>query len=225
MEEPIYNKNSDKAEDNTSAFSNKSAEILCNKTNQQNNKKLKNVKKFKNSKKSHWALKAIVITFFLSAFFSFISELTASTGDIIVTLLLLIFLISGSVLADGIGVSVAACELSPLYAMASKKVPGSKTAIRLVKNAEVVSNICNDIIGDIFAILSGACITLVAAKIYESCTDFNEKLVTILVSSVVAAMVVGGKALLKNIAINKAKEFVMFTARVLSIFIREKKPK
>lgn len=172
--------------------------------------------------KNHWAIKATVITFFLSAFFSLLSELTASAG-IIVTTLLLVFLIFCGVLFDGVGVSVAACELAPLMSMASKKVPGAKTAIKLVKNAEVVSNICNDVIGDCCGILSGACASAVVIKLMMILPGTYEKIIAIVMSAVVSALTVGGKAFLKNVAINNAKDFVMFTSKVISVFIKEKR--
>jgi hypothetical protein len=173
--------------------------------------------------KSHWAIKATVITFVLSAFFSFVAQMTATAGNIIVVTLLLLFLIVGSILTDGIGVAVAACELPPLMAMASKKVPGSKMAIKLVKNAEIVSNICNDVIGDIFGILSGSCTVVIVGKILLNAKSINEQVLTIGISAIVSAMIVGGKAFLKNYAINKSKEFIMLTARVLSVFVKENK--
>lgn len=176
-------------------------------------------------KKSHWAIKATVLTFFLSAFFSFISELTASANNIIVTLFLLMFLILGSIIFDGIGVAVAACEMAPLTAMASKKVKGSKTAIKLVNNADIVSNICNDVIGDIFGILSGACTVVIVASIAINMTEMKDRLLTIAISAVVSALIVGGKAFLKNYAIYKSKELVMMTARIIALFIPEDRKK
>ncbi len=183
--------------------------------------------KGKNSKfkKSHWAIKATVITFFLSAFFTFVANMTESAGNIIVTVLLLVFLILGSIIFDGIGVAVAACEIAPLTAMASKKVKGSKMAIRLVNNADIVSNICNDVIGDIFGILSGACTVIIATKVTLSLETLAQQIVSIVISAVVSALIVGGKAFLKNYAIYKSKELVMMTARILSVFTREEKKK
>lgn len=172
-------------------------------------------------KKSHWAIKATVITFFLSAFFSFVANMTESAGNIIVTVLLLIFLILGSIIFDGIGVAVAACEIAPLTAMASRKVKGSKMAIKLVNNADIVSNICNDVIGDIFGILSGACTVIIATKITLNMETVQQKIISIVISAVVSALIVGGKAFLKNYAIYKSKELVMMTARILSVFTRE----
>lgn len=173
------------------------------------------------SRKSLWAIKATAITFLLAAFFSFISDLTTSSGNIIVTVILLVFLIAASILFDGIGVAVAACEIAPLTAMASKKIKGGRTAIRLVNNAEIVSNVCNDVIGDIFGILSGACTLVIVMRITAGMTSLLKGILTIVISAVVSAIIVGGKAFLKNYAIHKSKEIVMMTARVIAFFVPE----
>ncbi|MCI7769799.1 MAG: Mg2+ and Co2+ transporter CorB [Christensenellaceae bacterium] len=191
-----------------------STSALKEKNSQRKNKKTK-------GKKSHWAIKATVITFFMSAFFSFVAEMTETAGNIIVTVLLLLFLIVGSIVFDGIGVAAASCDVAPLTAMASKKIKGSKTAIKLVNNADIVSNVCNDVIGDIFGILSGACTVVIAAKITLDMPTVQGKILTIAISAIVSALIVGGKAALKNYAINKSKELVMMTAKIIAVFVPE----
>ena len=191
-----------------------STSALKEKNSQRKNKKTK-------GKKSHWAIKATVITFFMSAFFSFVAEMTETAGNIIVTVLLLLFLIVGSIVFDGIGVAAASCDVAPLTAMASKKIKGSKTAIKLVNNADIVSNGCNDVIGDIFGILSGACTVVIAAKITLDMPTVQGKILTIAISAIVSALIVGGKAALKNYAINKSKELVMMTAKIIAVFVPE----
>ena len=157
----------------------------------------------------------------MSAFFSFVAEMTETAGNIIVTVLLLLFLIVGSIVFDGIGVAAASCDVAPLTAMASKKIKGSKTAIKLVNNADIVSNVCNDVIGDIFGILSGACTVVIAAKITLDMPTVQGKILTIAISAIVSALIVGGKAALKNYAINKSKELVMMTAKIIAVFVPE----
>ena len=191
-----------------------STSALKEKNSQRKNKKTK-------GKKSHWAIKATVITFFMSAFFSFVAEMTETAGNIIVTVLLLLFLIVGSIVFDGIGVAAASCDVAPLTAMASKKIKGSKTAIKLVNNADIVSNVCNDVIGDIFGVLSGACTVVIAAKITLDMPTVQGKILTIAISAIVSALIVGGKAALKNYAINKSKELVMMTAKIIAVFVPE----
>lgn len=174
-------------------------------------------------KRNLWSVKITVVSLFLSAFISFISELTASSEQIIVTLMLLLFLILASILFDGIGVAVTSCDITPIMAMASRKIYGAKTAMWLVKNNEKVANVCNDVIGDIFGIISGACTAAIVAKIILTLGEGWQKWLTIGISSLVAALTIGGKAFLKNVAITNSKEFVMFVARIIAVFSPEER--
>ena len=157
----------------------------------------------------------------MSAFFSFISELTSSHAHISVMAILLVVLVALSIVTDAIGVAATSCDLAPLLAMASRKEPGSKKAIMLVKNAERVSNICCDVIGDICGIISGACTIAIVIKITADNPTANYW-VSILLSSIVAAVTVGGKSFFKTIAVNNSKELIMFVARILSVFSKDK---
>ncbi len=173
----------------------------------------------KSKKPNLWPLKITIITFLLSLFFSFISEITTKRSNVVIAGLLLVLLILISIIFDGIGVSVTSCDLAPLNAMAAKKVPHAKVAIKLVKNAEKVNNICADVIGDICGIVSGACGSALVVKIIEMTrSDSHQFIIAILVSAFIAAMTVGGKAFEKAIAIKNSQEFVMFTARIIGIF-------
>ena len=174
-------------------------------------------------KRNYWALKITVVSLVLSAFISFLTELTSSAENIIVTVILLLFLIMASILFDGIGVAVTSCDITPIVSMASKKEYGAKTAMWLVKNNEKVSNVCNDVIGDIFGIISGACGAAIAIKIVTLTDDKYQQWIAIAVSAVVSALTIGGKAFLKNIAITNSKEFVMFVARIIGIFHPEER--
>lgn len=174
-------------------------------------------------KKNLWAVKITIVTLFLSAFISLLSELTSSTDNIIVTVILLLFLITASVLFDGIGVAVTSCDITPIVSMASKKVYGAKTAMWLVKNNEKVANVCNDVIGDIFGIISGACGAAIVVKLMMILDESWQRWLTIGMSSVISALTIGGKAFLKNIAISNSKEFVMFVARIIGVFHPEER--
>lgn len=180
--------------------------------------------KKKNKKKYNiWWLKAAIISLVLAAFFSFLSELTASAEHIVIILLLLAFLIFSSILFDSIGVAVTSCDMTPIISMASRKVYGAKTALWLVKNSGTVSSICNDVIGDIFGIISGACSAAIVVKIALSVGEGWQRWLSIGISAVVSALTIGGKAFMKNIAINNSKQFVMFVARCLAIFNKEER--
>ena len=182
--------------------------------------------KKKKPKKKHniWWLKAAVISLVLAAFFSFLSDLTASAEHMVIIVLLLAFLIIASILFDSIGVAVTSCDVTPIISMASRKVHGAKTAMWLVKNSGTVSSICNDVIGDIFGIISGACSAAIVVKLAASFdSDSIQRWLTIIISAVVSALTIGGKAFMKNVAISNSKEFVMFVARLISIFNKDER--
>ena len=95
-------------------------------------------------KNSHWALKATIITFFTSAFFSFVAESTESNGNLIVIVVLLLFLIVGNVVFDGIGIAAATADETEVKRLSKHCGRSEKIAIYIVENADIVSNVCND---------------------------------------------------------------------------------
>lgn len=96
-------------------------------------------------------------TLFLSIIFSlgsqFLLKFLGSTG---LKFILLSVIILIGVLFDIIGVSSAAATESPFHAQAATRKFGAKQAVRIVRNADRVSSFCNDVVGDISGILSGA---------------------------------------------------------------------
>ena len=137
--------------------------------------------------------------------------------------MLLAFLIISGIVFDAIGVAVTSCDVTPIISMASRKVYGAKTALNLVKNSDTVSSVCNDIIGDIFSIISGACSAALVVKITTQLTETWQIMLSIAVSAIVSALTIGGKAFMKRIAISNSKDFVMFVARVIAIFSKDER--
>lgn len=188
-------------------------------------KSQKDDKKKKSSKKKRnvWWIKATVISLVLSAFFSYLSEIVSNAEQIVVVIVLLAFLILSGILFDAIGVAVTSCDTTPIISMASRKVYGAKTALWLTKNSDTVSSVCNDIVGDIFSIISGACSAALVVKITMNLQQTWQIVLSIAVSAIVSAMTIGGKAFMKKIAISNSKDFVMFVARVLAIFNKDER--
>ena len=180
-------------------------------------------KKKPKKKRNIWWLKAGIISLVLAGFFSFLSELTASAEQLVIIVLLLAFLILASILFDSIGVAVTSCDAKPIISMASRKVYGAKTAMWLVKNNGTVSSICNDVIGDIFGIISGACSAALVVKISMELDGEWQRWLTIIISAIVSALTIGGKAFMKNVAINNSKDFVMFVARIVAVFNKDER--
>lgn len=158
-----------------------------------------------------WTVKITVVTFVLGAFFSFISELTSSVAHISIAFTLLILLISVSIVCDAIGVAVTSCDPTAFAKTEKNGAKAVETALKLIKNAEKVSNICCDVIGDICSIISGACTVAIVLKLASGSPMYYW--ITVCFSSIVGAVTVGGKAIFKNVAIKNSSEIILFTAR------------
>lgn len=188
-------------------------------------KKVSLLKRKGRVKKSYWAIKATLITFLTSAFFSFIAETTESSGNLIVIVLLLTFLIVGNVVFDGIGIAAATADESEVKTLAKGKGREGKIATKIVENADIVSNVCNDVIGDMFGILSGACTVVITASVTKRLNDAVAKTITVGVSAMISAIIVGGKAGLKNLSITKSTELIFMFSRALATLLPEKRKK
>lgn len=171
----------------------------------------------------YWVVKIIIITFILAAGFGLVAEVFISNLSLVAAVFILIALVIVGIVFDIIGVAVATCDETPLIAMSAKKIEKARYALPLIKNADVVSNICNDVIGDVCGIVSGSAGATIALKIILSNPTVPELVITILVSSLIAAGTVGGKALGKKVAMNKNKEIVIFVGGIINFFKFKKK--
>mgnify|MGYP004509297523 CR=1 FL=1 len=189
-------------------------------TEAQNNVSYKNGSKDKLSDGTIWTIKITIVTFVLSLLVSFITEILSSKSNVVVSLLMLTLLVVVSIIFDTIGVAATSCDIAPLHLAENNKVKGAEQAVKLVKNAEKVSNICADVIGDMCGIISGACSA--AIVLMFAANNPNEYLFNIMTSGIVAAVTVGGKAFFKKIAIKKSKEVMLLAGRVLC-FIKIKR--
>ncbi len=167
-----------------------------------------------------WAAKITCVTLALSLVVSFITELTSSKSNLVISFLMLTLLIIISIIFDTIGVAATSCDIRRLLDAEIKKIKGAENAVKLVKNAEKVANICSDVIGDMCATISGAC----AAAIVIIYTANNPKqyVFNIIMSSLVAAVTVGGKAVFKLFAINKSQDIMLMCGKMIGVFLRKK---
>ena len=190
-----------------------------NNINNHQHQEKKEKKKISNS--AIWTIKITIITLVLSIFVSFLTEIASEKSNVVISILVLLLLIVVSIVFDTIGVAAASCDIAPLLSMASRKIKGAPQAVKLVNNAEKVSNICADVIGDICGIISGSCSATIV--IMFAANHPNEYLFNILMSSVVAAITVGGKAFFKKIAIKKSKDIMLLAGKILSVFSKKTK--
>lgn len=167
-----------------------------------------------------WVLTVFILSFVLSMFMSWSSQAALAGAGIAVATVVVVLLILLGIVMDMIGMAVASSDQGPFVAMAAKKVKGAKKALWLSKNADKVSSVCNDVAGDICGIVSGSAGTVLTLRIVELTAGSDSFWVGILISSIIAALTVGGKAVCKRLAIVKSKDIVFLVGRVLSVFSR-----
>lgn len=173
-------------------------------------------KKIKTKKSNYiWIMEITTLAFVISFFFSFISETTLPNVNIIIGLIIVLVFIMVGVLFDMIGIAVTSADDKPFHAMSSKKIRGAALASKILKNSAKVSSFCNDVVGDICGIISGSAGIIIAIKI-SALLNTELFITTLIVTSVIAALTIGGKALGKALAVNKSNIIVYEFAKVIS---------
>lgn len=176
------------------------------------------------NKTIRWVVTIFLVTIFVSAVISLISEEIISKSGIAISFVILLIIVMVGIAFDIIGVAVTSADESPFHSMAARKVKGAQEAIRLLRNAERVSTICNDVIGDICGVISGsAAATIAAQMIAHFSFDDWKTLVALLMSALVSGLTVGGKAIGKTFAVNSSTSIVHFAGRVIAFFHCRKK--
>ncbi len=165
---------------------------------------------------SSWIVKVAILTFILSFIFSYISAVAVSKLNIPLAIITLLVVVLLGITFDLIGVSVSIANPEDFHAMASKRIPGSKEAIKLIKNSAQVSNFCADVIGDICGVLSGSLAGMISLKL--AAIYGMEEYIQILVAALVAALTVGGKAFTKDLAKKDPTSIVFFISKIISTF-------
>ena len=169
-------------------------------------------------KKGHikWTITITALSFLISVIFSLISELVIPNTFIAINIFLILIFIFLGILFDIIGLAVTTADEKVFNSMASQKIKSAKKALKLIKNKVKVSSLCNDVIGDICGIVSGGCGLSLAIKISEI-TNLNYLLLVVLISAVISALTIGGKAMGKIIALKNSNNIVKEISRILNI--------
>ena len=168
-----------------------------------------------------WIVTVTLLAFFISIIFSFFSEIiTANANSIIATTIILVFIGLG-IIFDMVGVSITVADIKTFNSMATKKVRGARLAVKLIQNNEKASSFCNDVIGDICGIVSGsagvALANIIAKNLY-----INIFAPTLIITAIIAALTIGGKAIGKATAINKSTPILFKFSKFISYFYGEK---
>ncbi|KAA0561006.1 MULTISPECIES: hypothetical protein [Bacillaceae] len=169
-----------------------------------------------------WSVSIAVITFVLAAIFSVTSNMVLNgvawyTGLVVV--LIIVFI---GIFFDMLGIAATAADETPFHAMAAKKVYGARYSIKIVRNADRFASFCNDVIGDISGIISGTASAIVIIQLAVSFQleggSLREYIVSVTLTSIIASLTVGGKALGKTFAITYSKDIIFRVGKVLQFF-------
>ena len=132
-----------------------------------------------------------------------------------VAFLILLVIILVGILFDVIGMAVATADEKPFHSMAARKVTGAHEAIALLRNAERVSSICNDVVGDICGVVSGSASATIAVQILSHFEFTWPQMISLLMSALAAGLTVGGKAIGKTFAINSCTTIVHTVGKLI----------
>ncbi|MCL4440209.1 MAG: hypothetical protein M1609_06360, partial [Firmicutes bacterium] len=157
-----------------------------------------------NNKSSVSALYIISVSagsFLLAVFFFWLSQiLSDKMQSLVLSVVFLSFIVLVGILADIIGVSVTAASEVPLHAKAAKRVPGAAEGVFLIRNADRVANLMNDVVGDIAGTVSGALGIALVVQLLAYWKGSSQLVLNMLLTALIAAVTVGGKAYGKRIA-------------------------
>lgn len=169
--------------------------IPCNRTTQG-----------KKKQKVPWSLVITIISLILSITFMFVSTTLLKGVSTYIAFLIVLVIIFIGVIFDMIGVAVTAASESPFHAMASKKYMGAREAIGLIRHANRVSSFCNDVVGDICGVVSGAAGLSIIVRLFSGTSQYP--LWEIVIASIIASLTVGGKAIGKTFAMHNSNDIV-----------------
>ena len=167
-----------------------------------------------------WVGLIFAITVLISALFSWIADEILAQSVLSISFIVLFAIIAIGIIFDMIGVAFTAAPEQPFHSMAARKLPEAQQALTMLRHADRVSSICNDVIGDICGVVSGGAAAAIAASAFFAQAQEDSILVQLLLSASVAGITVGGKAFGKAFAINNSVKIVHSTAKTISLFKR-----
>ncbi len=180
-------------------------------------KKDQKQKKSGDSAQYRWALTVFLMAVTLSAALTLASQSMLEGAGMAVALLILGLFICLGIVFDVVGVAVTAADAKPFHSMAAHKEKGAREALSLLRNASRASSVCNDVVGDICGIVSGATGAVIVTQL-QSAFNTRNVLISVGVTALVSGLTIGGKALSKTFAMKQSTKVVYWAGRFLHIF-------
>lgn len=170
------------------------------------------------NKTIRWVVTIFFLTILVSGTISFTSDMIMANSTMLVAFIILLTIILIGIVFDVIGVAVTSADEKPFHSMASRKVPGALESIRLLRNAERVSSICNDVVGDICGVVSGSASATIAVQVLNNFELSLESVIPLIMSALVAGLTVGGKAVGKTFAVHSCTKIVHSVGKIIWAF-------
>ncbi len=156
-------------------------------------------------------------SFFLAIIFTLFSETFSSKlNNIFLSLFFLFFIIFFNILADIVGTAVTAASHVPFNAKAAKRIEGASHGLQLVRNADKVANIANDVIGDITTTVSGALGISIVVQVLRAGLQFDQFWLNVLITALISVCIVTGKAAGKKLALSHPEEVIFMVGKLLA---------
>ena len=174
-------------------------------------------------KRAGWIIGVTLTSFILSGGLLLASSSALDGASVYAAISIVFVIVLVGIVFDTVGISVAAAKVSVFHSMAAKKIYGAKQAIWLVNNADKVSSICNDVVGDICGVISGSASTLIIISIVGNINTNPSSWPSLIVSGTVAALTVGGKAIGKVIAIKHGSQIVQKAGAIMRFILGKRK--
>ena len=179
------------------------------------------IKSSNSNKKANvkWIVFIFIWTFVISMVMSVGSSAATEKLSLGFAFMFLIFVVLIGIVFDMIGMAVATADETPFHAMAAKRHKSANFSIRLIRNAEKVSSICNDVVGDIAGIVSGSTMAVIVSMIFSS----GNVIMSVIMTGFLSAVTVGGKALGKTVAMKHSNKIVHIASVLLYRIVSGKK--
>ena len=172
-------------------------------------------------RQQNWVLTVVILSFALSIAMSFLTSIFVESAGLFLALVALIVLVLIGIITDVIGTAVTSAEDQPFIAMASKRISGAKQALRLIRMAEKVASLLNDVVGDIVGIVSGSAGSVIALSLVR--LGMPGTVASVLIAAFTSAFMIGGKAYGKGFAIENSAKIVLQVGKVMAMFEMKKK--
>lgn len=161
-----------------------------------------------------WTVIVLFLSFILTVLFSAITSSMLAEIELWWAFILLFAIIFINVAFDMIGTATQTAQEKPFHSLAARKVSGASDCVNILRHAPQVANLCNDVIGDVAGIISGGATATIVAQLVVT---FSLKgiLPSLLLTGIVSALTIGGKAFCKTIAMKKSNNIIFFIGKII----------